>query len=199
MTPTTKTRKHSRPTIPLPQSTPPTAPPLATPTRSRQSSILSYLSTNSKPSPIQGRTASPDATAPNSNWIHDTTHLDEEDPILSTFGHDASIVDSSNKDPFRVYFQNIRGFKLQAGDAFLTEAVGFLASFNTSVACLAETNTDWRHDEAQNRVRDHFRMCCNATRVVTSNSRVKQESLYQPGGTATAVMGKWSGRYKTSG
>ena len=42
-------------------------------------------------------------------------------------------------------------------------------------------------------------MCCNATRVITSNSGVKQESLYQPGGTATAVMGKWSGRYKTSG
>jgi hypothetical protein len=194
MTPTTKTRKHSRPTIPLPKTTPPTAQPPATPTRIRQSSILSYLTTNSKPSTIQGCTASPDANNSNSNWVHDTTHFDEEDPILSPFGHDASIVDSSNKDPFRVYFQNIRGFKFQAGDAFLTEAVGFLASFNTPVACLAETNTDWRHDEAQNRVRDQFRMCCNATRVATSNSGVNQESLYQPGGTTTAVMGKWSGR-----
>ena len=178
MTPTTKTRKYSRPTIPLPKITPSTAPTPATPTRSRQSSIISYLTTNntnSKPAPIQGRTSSPDATASNNNWVHDTTHLDEEDPILSPFGYDASIVDSSNKDQFRVYFQNIRGFKLQADDAFLTEAVGFLASFNTSVACLAETNTDWRHDEAQHRVRDHFRMCCNATRVVTSNSGVKQE------------------------
>jgi hypothetical protein len=74
-----------------------------------------------------------------------------------------------------------------------------LASFNASVACLAETNMDWRHDEAQNRVRDQFRMCCNATRVATSNSGVKQESIYQPGGTTTAVVGKWCGRYKDSG
>ena len=66
--------------------------------------MISYLSTNSKPSPIQGRTDNPDATASNSNWIHDTTHLDEEDPILSPFGHDASIVHSSSKDPFRFYF-----------------------------------------------------------------------------------------------
>ena len=145
MTPAPKTRKHSRPTIPLPKINPPAAPPPITPTRSRQRSILSYLttnSTNSTPAPIQGRTASPDATASNSNWVHDTTHLEEEDPILSPFGNDASIVDSSNKDPFRVYFQNIHGFKLQAADAFLTEAVGFLASFNASVTCLAETNTD---------------------------------------------------------
>ena len=104
---------------------------------------------------------------------------------MGFFGHDASTVDISNKDPFCVYFQNLRGFKLQAGDAFLTEAVGFLASRNTSVACLAETNTDWRYDEAQNRVRDQFRICCNTKRVATSNSGVKQESIYQPGGTTT--------------
>ena len=146
MTPTTKTRKHSRPTIPLPKITPPTAQPPAAPTRSRQSSIISYLTTNSKPAPIQGRTARPNATSSNSNWVHDTTHLDEEDPILSPFGHDASIVDSSNKDPFRVYFQNICGFKLQAGDAFLTEAVVFFgfSQHVRSVPCRDQHGLDAR-------------------------------------------------------
>ena len=177
----------------------PTSPPTATPTRSGQCSILSYLTANSKLPSLQGPTAIPDATASNSNWVHDTSHLEEEDPILSPFGHDASLVDSSNKDSFRIYSKNILGLKFQAGDAFATEAVGFLASFNASAACLAETNTNWRHDESQNRIRDQFRMCCNGTRFAISNSGVKQESIYQPGGTNTAVMGKCCGMYKDSG
>ena len=152
--PTKKPRKHSRPPLPLLKMTPPTSPPTATSTRSGQCSILSYLTANIKPPSLQGPTDSPDATASNSNWVHDTSHLEEEDPILSPFGHDASLVDSSNKDSFRIYSKNILGLKFQAGDAFATEAVGFLASFNASAACLAETNTNWRHDEAQNRIRD---------------------------------------------
>ena len=77
--------------------------------------------------------------------------------------------------------------------------MGVLKSVEASVVCLAETNTDWKHPDAHHRVFSQFRMCFNQVKMAVSHSGLKQNSIFQPGGTTTAVVGKWSGRFDSKG
>ena len=95
---------------------------------------------------------------------------------------------------FRLYFQNINGLKLSSNSHHLKEAVGTLLSLNASVACLAETNLKWYHSEAYATVETQFRLGFNNVRLVPSSSRQRSESVYQAGGTLTALLGRWCGR-----
>ena len=74
---------------------------------------------------------------------------------MQSFGDN---IDESQYDDkrFRLYFQNINGLKLSSNSHHLKEAVGTLLSLNASVACLAETNLNWHHNEAYETVETQF-------------------------------------------
>ena len=76
-----------------------------------------------------------------------------DDPILSPSGKNAK-EKSTTYTPFHIYNQNVSIMKLSAGDKFTNHAANFLADLGTGVACLSETNTNWKHAEAFPRVHD---------------------------------------------
>ena len=84
-------------------------------------------------------------------------------------------------------------------DESVIPAVGFLASFRASVACFAETNVNWRKENVYSRVHQQFRRGFQSVKLETSSSGLKSQSINQPGGTCTAVLGKWCARKESSG
>ena len=80
------------------------------------------------------------STAETERRSYDTSHLNENDTILSQSGDDTEVPDDYADNSFRVYFQNVNGLKMMHDDESVIPAVGFLASFRASVACFAETN-----------------------------------------------------------
>ena len=145
--------------------------------------------TAKQPPPIQ----------PTQKRSYDTSHLPENDPILKQSGDDAAILDDHDDNSFRVYFQNLNGLKMTNDDDFFVSAVGFLSTFRASVACFAETNVNWKKDEAYNRVLTQMRNCFQSAKLVTSSSGLSSQTINQQGGTCTAVLGKWSARKQSSG
>ena len=135
----------------------------------RQSMISSFFSSSPTLPPVPADIANDGTVALN----HDITALDQEDPILSHFGDNVEH-GSSTAEPFRLYFQNVRGLKLPEGYHFTTQAMGVLKSVEASVVCLAETNTDWKHPDAHHRVFSHFRMCFNQVKMAVSHSGLKK-------------------------
>ena len=81
----------------------------------------------------------------------------------------------------------------------LVDIVGFLASFRTAVVSLAETNVNWKQHESLITVDTYLRLQFNRGRMATSSSNLRSDTVYQPGGTLTAALGKWSGRKLDSG
>jgi hypothetical protein len=60
-------------------------------------------------------------------------------------------------------------------------------------ALFSETNIGWR-SEAKRKVYEKFQRIYHQTKISASSSSIKYNSLYQPGGTATLVTDKYTGR-----
>lgn len=58
----------------------------------------------------------------------------------------------------------------------------------------AETNTNWTQSDAKAVVDMHLRLGFGHARMATSSSGLRSNTMYQAGGTMTAVLGKWCGR-----
>jgi hypothetical protein len=128
-----------------------------------------------------------------------TIHLNENDAIMLHSGENAEVPGDHADNSFRVYFQNINGLKMMHDDESVISAVGFLASFRASVPCFAETNVNWRKENVYSRVHQQFRRCLQSVKLETSSSGLKLQTINQPGGTCTAVLGKWCARKKAQG
>ena len=135
-------------------------PPLPSTPRRKYVQHTMETATAKQPPPIQ----------PTKKRSYDTSHLPENDPILKQSGDDAAILDDHDDNSFRVYFQNLNGLKMTNDDEFVVSAVGFLSTFRASVACFAETNVNWKKDEAYNRVLNQMRNCFHSAKLVTSSS-----------------------------
>jgi exonuclease III len=93
---------------------------------------------------------------------------------------------------------NINGIRREFDYQDVLEMAQALKTSSVDWAALIETNIDWR-SEAKKKVYDKFQRIYHQTKISTSSSNIKYNSLYQPGGTATIVTDKYTGRVTSYG
>jgi hypothetical protein len=92
----------------------------------------------------------------------------------------------------RVYHQNIRGAKLYSSWSKWKEGFQWLREQKVGIASLAETNTNWTHNNKSEALKI-AKLTSNSATLTTSGSMESRISDYQPGGTGCALLNKWSG------
>jgi hypothetical protein len=113
----------------------------------------------------------------------------------SSFGH--KIIKNIDEDIFRFLHNNINGISASC-DEFLEELT-VLQEYNVSLATLAETNTNWHMPGAYNKVKTKLSKVWKKNKLVTSHTKERTNTNYQPGGTATLLTDKAIFRAHDSG
>ena len=120
------------------------------------------------------------------NWRLDTSHLNMDATILTHAGDDATVhstvAPDQDEDAFWLYFPNINGLKLMAGDEILISAMGVISSFRVSMVCLAETNVNWKRGDGYKRVYIQLSRCFQHVKMSVSSTVIPMSTLHQPGG-----------------
>lgn len=141
-------------------------------------------------------------TVPTTNILTATTNdTTIQSRLTYTDEHNTSIGDilSQQKDPdhLRIYFQNIHGISKNLWLDW-TNAGKKIKELNIDIIGTAETNMLWT--ESVRRRAQHLmkQSVQTQTHIATSSSIDAGLSDYQPGGTATGIFGKWTGRIITT-
>jgi len=72
------------------------------------------------------------------------------------------------------------------------------AEYEVTVACLQETNLQWSPPLFQCVQQIFHNLPDHQAKLATSNSIEVTPSNYQPGGTCTAVLGRWTSHARTT-
>jgi hypothetical protein len=113
------------------------------------------------------------------------------------FGTKTPITYADSYETLRYAFQNINGFHHTNAASKIRNGEGFKIhrSVGTTVLGLAETNTEWDHNNGHG-MKTITKQVVGAyahARCSFSTSRLKHTALYKPGGTMTAVCNPWNG------
>jgi hypothetical protein len=129
-------------------------------------------------------------TAPQNPW----DNLDEN-RLVEAWGDDMNTA----TDKCRIVYNNCRGISPADNFSKCHEIGDSAKELNVSILGLAETCLDWSNVESTNKCKTILRNHWGNTRINQSSSDTTFETVYQPGGTMTAVMGKWAGRASIEG
>jgi hypothetical protein len=128
---------------------------------------------------------------------HPTATPDDPNPDLSSWGHSLSI--RKPLTTMRLLLQNPYGLDASNNYRKLDYLAQHLATYQVDLACLPETNADWKKYSIRSAcnalLRRHFRH----HRLITSTSTADATHAYLPGGTATIVTNGYTGRIASSG
>lgn len=101
------------------------------------------------------------------------------------------------KNTTRFLFQNVNGIYKGGSWNDLSSLSRKLAPLQVDVFGAAETNINWNHtrnQQAKNILQRHSKICS----VSTSSNAEKNPTSYQPGGTISAMFGKYTGRISSN-
>ena len=93
----------------------------------------------------------------------------------------------------RILMQNINGLQDK------THHLGARAhELNIDIMGIVETNTDWSWKDTKSTITSTLRRYFSRTTFSVSQSNIKFDSIFQPGGTLSVATNKWSTRTSTS-
>jgi hypothetical protein len=102
--------------------------------------------------------------------------------------------EQKHNNNFRIYLQNIRGIKSTGtGWASWERGIQRIADWQVSMFGCTETNLEWNISN-RSQVHKIGKKYCKQITTSTSSSDDTNLTDYQPGGTLTGVVGKWTGR-----
>jgi hypothetical protein len=101
----------------------------------------------------------------------------------------------TNEEDFVVFLNNPNGIKPSAPDDWCI-ANKILRNLACDAKGLPETNADWKHGQVRRKFHASEKKFDKHSLLETSNSDTRFNQTYQPGGTATTLSGKHSGRMK---
>jgi ribonuclease HI len=113
-----------------------------------------------------------------------------------TWGHALEQIETSTI--LRVLLQNPNGLKPSHQDELFLN-LQTCSSIGTGILCLPETNTNWSNYTNTQTLRQSLKSVWSHSTFQTSNSSEKFESDYQPGGTVTMVVNRWTSRVVDKG
>ena len=136
-------------------------------------------------------TTTPRCNPPRQKYLNDFLPSSSSQKLIDTYG-DFPTKDKNSAN-FRLLYSNVNGLSTinleqechQIGttaDAYLIDCLG-----------LVETNINWKHLAARNKVLQTFKKYWNKTIIHTSSTPSMNAGIYQPGGTLTLLGNRWTG------
>jgi hypothetical protein len=114
----------------------------------------------------------------------------------STWGHTMDEIDPSNI--FRVLLQNPNGIKPYEKDLEFHYSLNKCSSLGVGAMSVAETKLNWS-DTVSHSIHKWFRRTWQFSSLSYSQATERFSSYYQPGGTLTAIVDKWTSRVISKG
>jgi hypothetical protein len=102
-------------------------------------------------------------------------------------------------DCMRLLLQNPHGLDAKNNYRKIDLAAKYIAAYQFDIACLPETNADWKKYGALKACHALLRQHLRHHRLITSCSKANAAHSFLPGGTATIVANNWTGRISDSG
>ena len=99
----------------------------------------------------------------------------------------------------RLLLQNPYGINASNNYCKLDYLAHGMATYQINIACLPETNVDWKKPTVLKPCHALLRKHFKHHRLVPSTSTASAEHSYLPGGTACIVANEWTGRLAKSG
>ena len=84
----------------------------------------------------------------------------------------------------RILFQNVNSLEMSTGQHTLENTCDGIGSYERDIACLAETNTRWKHYLGESILRSTSKHHWKHFYITTSETDLPEAALYKPGGTA---------------
>jgi hypothetical protein len=109
-----------------------------------------------------------------------------------TWGHSLESIDTSKI--LRVVLQNPNGLKPYQGNSDLSYSLRICESIGAGILSLPETNVNWSHYQSQKILRCNLKNIFQSSSFQTSHTPEQFHSLYQPGGTITIALNRWTSR-----
>ena len=111
------------------------------------------------------------------------------------------MVNIDENETLRILSKNPRGFCFEDGkDDKITAGIEYFHDAKVGAILAQETNTDWKQHKTREKLRNKLFKYWKHQNITTSVSDTKARiSTYLPGGTATAILGKWSSRIMATG
>jgi hypothetical protein len=127
---------------------------------------------------------------------------DTQDELLDTtdlqyWGHPLTF--TKPPDSMRLISQNPYGLDARTNYRKLDLLARNMAAYQVDVACLPETNADWKQPKATHECQSILRKHFKHHRLITSCSAATAAHSYLSGGTATIAANEWTGRLSESG
>ncbi len=127
---------------------------------------------------------------------------DTQDELLDTtdlqyWGHPLTF--TKPPDSMRLISQNPYGLDARTNYRKLDLLARNMAAYQVDVACLPETNADWKQPKATHECHTILRKHFKHHRLTTSCSAATAAHSYLSGGTATIAANEWTGRLADSG
>ena len=116
-------------------------------------------------------------------------------------GKGDQMVNIDENETLRILSKNPRGFCFEDGkDDKITAGIEYFHDAQAGAILAQETNTDWKKHKTRGKLRNKLFKYWKYQNITTSVSDTKARiSSYLPGGTATAILGKWSSRIMATG
>jgi hypothetical protein len=116
---------------------------------------------------------------------------------LQFWGHPLPFTKPANH--MRLILQNPNGLDAQAHYRKLDLFARNMTAYQADVACLPETNTNWKKPRLKHEYYSTLQKHFKHHRLVTATSQATAAHSYLPGGTATIVTNEWTGRLTDTG
>jgi hypothetical protein len=113
------------------------------------------------------------------------------------WGHIPEQIDTSTT--FRILLQNPNGIRPSVTEPEFLFSLHISHEIGVGALCLTETNLNWHHSQHNFALRRCLHRNWQSSKFQTSIPEEKFLSNYQPGGTATIIVDRWTSRVLSSG
>jgi hypothetical protein len=116
---------------------------------------------------------------------------------LPLWGHSLETIDPDKT--LRIILQNPNGIKTNLSDHDFHFSLSTCHQIGAGILCLAETNTNWNMLSQPSNTHRIMRKVWTTSNLQVSQGKESFKSSYQPGGTLTAIVGRWTSRVISKG
>jgi hypothetical protein len=114
-------------------------------------------------------------------------------PLKDNYPFGNLLSQQKHSDSVHIYLKNINGIKTYNSWTTWEEACHHLSLLSVDIFGNTETNINWNNkirSEARTKCQQHFQSAL----INTSSNNEPTKTKYQPGGTATIILNKYTGR-----
>ena len=129
----------------------------------------------------------------------DDSFLYNKDERQSNLPFGDLITNQKDHDHSRIIFQNVNSLEPSSGHHTLELMCDSIGQLEIDIACLAETNTNWKHPNSKASFHATTKRHWTHSHSTTSETEIEWSAIHKPGGTAIITLPPFSSSITTSG